>query len=57
LEAIVGIHPGASVESAGLAVREHAREAVERLVGLPVSSVVVDVRVLEADELARGMPV
>ncbi len=55
IQALVGIHPGASVEAAGRAVRDNARAAVEQLVGLRVSDVTVDVRVLEPDELGRGL--
>ena len=55
IQALVGIHPGASVEAAGRVVRENTRAAVEQLVGLRVSDVTVDVRVLEPDELGRGL--
>jgi hypothetical protein len=55
IQALVGIHPGASVEAAGRAVRDNTRAAVEQLVGIRVSDVTVDVRVLEPDELGRGL--
>ncbi|MFC1641930.1 hypothetical protein ACFL5O_04470 [Myxococcota bacterium] len=55
LAAVVGVHPGASIEEAGRAVRGLAKNAVENLIGLRVSDVIVDVQVLSADELSRAL--
>jgi len=55
LAAVIGVHPGASLEEAGRAARELARNAVERLVGLHVSDVTVDVQVLDPEELGRAL--
>lgn len=45
-------HPGADVKNAGSSAKDGVREAVERLVGLDVQDVMVNVRVAEPDELA-----
>lgn len=55
LAAVVGVHPGASIQEAGRAVRSLAKNAVENLIGLRVSDVIVDVQVLNADELSRAL--
>ncbi len=53
LSALVGVHPGASIEEAGRSVRTLVRCAVEELVGLRVSDVVVSVHVMDPEELGR----
>lgn len=50
------VHPGADVKNAGAAVKDGVRDAVERLVGLDVQDVMVNVRVAEPDELAGILP-
>ena len=53
LAAFVGVHPGASIEVAGRSARTLVRQAVEELVGLRVSDVVVSVHVLSPEDLGR----
>jgi uncharacterized alkaline shock family protein YloU len=49
----LAVHPGADVKRAGSEARDSVHDAVERLVGVEVRDVTVDLRVLDADELAR----
>jgi hypothetical protein len=56
LVAVVGVHPGASINEAGRAARSLMRKAVEELVGLRVSDAAVSVRVLDPEALGRGLP-
>lgn len=55
LTAVVGVYPGAQIEDAGRAARKLVRRAVETLVGLEVSDVVVSVHVLDPEEFGRGL--
>jgi hypothetical protein len=49
----LAVHPGADVKATGNQARDEVHKAVEQLVGLEVRDVTVDVRVVEADELAK----
>lgn len=48
-----GVVPGADLQRAGAQVRDRARDAVEKLVGLSVRDVTVELDVLDAEDLGR----